>query len=177
MVIGLFLYILIFILLIIIIILFIKYSSLKGEIEDRARQLFSKWAEDELRRQAEERARILFNEWRQSEEKRIREDAIKRSAATIIGKVGEHLAPILIFAKYGINPKDIRFIGTPIDFIAFKGLSDEKLEEIVFIEVKSGKKSDLTPKEKMVRDVIETRRIRWALIHIPSELDKALTKE
>ena len=51
--------------------------------------------------------------------------------------VREQLAPLLIFSSYGI---DLRFVGTPIDFIAFKGLSSGRLEEVVFIEVKSGRR-------------------------------------
>jgi len=176
-------WILIFILLAALIILFVKYSSLKGEIEDRANQLFHKWRDRELtelreeyERQAEEKARVMLEEWRQKEEEQIREDAISRSAATILGKVGEHLAPILIFANYRINPKDLRFIGTPVDFIAFKGLSEETPEEIIFIEVKSGKTSRLTNREKMVRNLIEARQVKWLTIHLPTELEKVLQK-
>ena len=146
----------IFVLLVMVIVLFVKYSSLKGAVESKARG--------------------LFEEWRQREERRIREDAIKRSAATILGKVGEHLAPLLIFANYGINPKDLRFIGTPIDFIAFKGLSNDKPEEIIFIEVKSGKTATLSPREKSIKELVENKKVRWLLIHLPSELDKAITE-
>ena len=122
-------WILIFLLLVIVIVLFIKYSRLKGEVEARAKSIFEKWKKEELEglreeyeKKAEEKAKVLLKEWKIEEEKRIREDAIKRSASTIIGKVGEHLAPLLIFSNYGINPKDLRFIGTPIDFIAFNRL-------------------------------------------------------
>lgn len=150
----------IFVLLVMVIVLFVEYSSLKGAVESKARG--------------------LFEEWRQREERRIREDAIKRSAATILGKVGEHLAPLLIFANYGINPKDLRFIGTPIDFIAFKGLSEDKPEEIIFIvifiEVKSGKTAALSPREKSIKELVENKKVRWLLIHLPSELDKAITE-
>ncbi len=31
--------------------------------------------------------------------------------STVLGKVGEHLAPLLIFQNYDINPKDLRFMG------------------------------------------------------------------
>ena len=49
----------------------------------------------------------------------------------------EHIVPYLL--GFNLNPKDIRFLGTPIDLIAFKGLNDPMEEiEIVFIEVKTG---------------------------------------
>jgi len=148
-------WLLIFIFLILIIILFHRYSKLKGQVESKATQ--------------------LFNEWREKGEKTIREDAIKRSTSTIIGKVGEHLTPVIIFQNYGVNPKDFRFIGTPVDFIAFKGLSEGKLEEILFIEVKSGETTGLTEREKQIRDVVESKRIRWLFIHLPAELEKLMS--
>ena len=165
-------WILIFLFMVIILVLFVAYSRLRGEIERRALKLFEKWKETELERSAYEKAVLLFSEWKLREEERIREDAIRRSAATIIGKVGEHLAPLVIASNYGISPKDMRFIGTPIDFIAFKGLSDGVLEKIVFIEVKSGATKSITPREKMVKEAVESGKVDWLLIHLPSEMRK-----
>jgi predicted Holliday junction resolvase-like endonuclease len=165
-------WVLIFVLVVILSILFIRYDRLRGEVENRALQLFETWRERELERSAWDRAEILFKEWKTKEEERIREDAIRRSAATIIGKVGEHLAPLLIASNYGINPKDMRFIGTPVDFVAFKGLTEGWLEEVIFIEVKSGETMDLTPRERMVSETITSGRVRWLLIHLPSEMER-----
>jgi len=123
-------WLLIFILLFITFILFLKYSKLKSEIEQRAREIFERWRNEELNalkneyekrveilrkeyeREAEEKAKILFQQWKESEERKIREDAIKRSTSTILGRVGEHLAPLIIFLNYGIKPKDFRYLGT-----------------------------------------------------------------
>ena len=38
------------------------------------------------------------------------------------GKMTEHIVPYLPGFDFDIDPKDIRFLGTPIDLIAFKGL-------------------------------------------------------
>ena len=148
------------------------FSEWKLSEEKRIRELFEQWKKTELERSAHEKAELLFSEWKLREEERIREDAIRRSAATIIGKVGEHLAPLVIASNYGISPKDMRFIGTPIDFIAFKGLSDGVLEKIVFIEVKSGVTKSMTPREKMVKEAVESGKVDWLLIHLPSEMRK-----
>lgn len=197
---------LIFILLLVVIVLFTRYSRLKGEVERRAREIFEKWRDTELdalrreyeerldalkneyeqrlealkkeyERKSEEKARILFEQWRGSEEKKIREDAIKRSISTILGRVGEHLAPLVIFLNYGIKPKDLRFLGTPVDFIAFKGLSNGEPEEIVFIEVKSGSSTSLTDKERKVKKLVESGKVKWMLIHLPREIEKLLKQE
>ncbi|HIQ39230.1 MAG TPA: Holliday junction resolvase [Methanothermococcus okinawensis] len=183
-------WLLIFILLFIILILSLKYSKLKGEIEQRAREIFERWRNEELNvlkdeyekrvdilrkeyeSKAEEKAKILFQQWKENEERRIRKDAIKRSTSTILGRVGEHLTPLIIFLNYGIKPKDFRFLGTPVDFIAFKGLSDGKPEEIIFIEVKSGSSTTLSNNERKIKKLIEAGKVKWMLIHLPKELEK-----
>jgi len=174
-------WLLILVLLLTIIILFIKYSKLKGEIEQKAKEIFERWRNEELdilkneyERKAEEKAKILFQQWKEDEERKIREDAIKRSISTILGRVGEHLAPLIIFSNYGIKPKDFRYLGTPVDFIAFKGLSDGEPEEIIFIEVKSGSSTRLSDKERKIKELIEAGKVRWMLIHLPKEIEKLL---
>ncbi|MEM4290505.1 MAG: Holliday junction resolvase-like protein [Nitrososphaerota archaeon] len=163
-------WILLSILLVLVVILLHRYSILKASYSILVEQV------EALRGQVEAKALLLLNEWKEREEERIREDAIKRSMYTIIGKVGEHLAPIIIFSKYGINPKDFRFVGTPIDFIAFKGLSEGSLTEIYFFEVKSGETKVLTERERQIKDAIEAKRVRWELIHLPSEIDNLKTE-
>jgi predicted Holliday junction resolvase-like endonuclease len=58
------------------------------------------------------------------------------------------------------NPKDARFLGAPIDLIVFNGLSDGNLQEIIFLEVKTGA-SSLSARERQIRDIISTRRVSW----------------
>lgn len=95
--------------------------------------------------------------------------------ATILGRVGEHLAPLIIFMNYGIKPKDLKFLGNSVDYIAFKGLSDGRIEEVVFIEVKTGKTTTLTQHEREIKRAIELGRFKWLTVRQPTEIDK-LTK-
>jgi predicted Holliday junction resolvase-like endonuclease len=88
----------------------------------------------------------------------IRKDAAARSRAVIGGQVGEQLAPY--FPDFGHNPNEVRFIGKPIDFIVFEGMDDGCVNEIVFIEVKSGN-ARLSSREREVRDTIKEKRVRW----------------
>ena len=44
------------------------------------------------------------------------------------------------------NPKDARFLGTPIDFLVFDGISEDDVREVVFLEIKTGG-SSLTTRE------------------------------
>jgi predicted Holliday junction resolvase-like endonuclease len=168
-------WVLIFILLTALLIIFYLYARLKGQIEVKARQLYDDWKqkdlkEIEMKMDAEVNKRV--EEQLKEKEKSIREDAIKRSTSTIIGKVGEHLAPILIFQNYGIDPKDFRYIGTPIDFIAFKGLSEDNPEKIYFIEIKSGETKTLSEKQKKIKEIVEAKNVEWLTIHLPSEIEK-----
>ncbi|MCD6449939.1 MAG: hypothetical protein J7L34_05480 [Thermotogaceae bacterium] len=99
-----------------------------------------------------------LKEWELEEEKRIREDAIRRSQSVTVGKVTEQLIPY--FPSFNYNPKDVRFIGAPIDFIIFDGLSEGEVKKIVFVEVKSGK-SRLNANEKQVKNAIENGWVFW----------------
>ncbi len=96
------------------------------------------------------------------EERRIREDAIKKSEAVIRGKVTEHLMPY--FPEFKYNPKDVRFIGTPVDLIVFDGLSEGEVKQVLFIEVKTGKESSITPRERLVRNCIQNRTVNYEII-------------
>src|SRR5260370_41888130 len=76
-----------------------------------------------------------------------------------MGKVFEQLVAYL--PDCGFNPKDARFLGSPVDFVVFDGLSDGALRRVVFIEVKTGT-ADLSRRERQVRDAVEARQVAWA---------------
>jgi len=149
--------------LILILILLWKYFELKGKVEQRAIEIFEKWKEREIESLSTKKAEILFKEWKQKYEKEIRRDAIEKSKAVIAGKATEHLAPFLPNFKY--NPKNVRFLGSPIDLIVFDGLDEGDLKSIVFVEIKYGK-SMLTKREKQIKDIIERKKVRWELLRI-----------
>ncbi|MBK7599648.1 MAG: hypothetical protein IPJ07_14450 [Acidobacteria bacterium] len=94
----------------------------------------------------------------------IRQDAIFRSQAVIRGKITEHLAPYMPLFPY--NPKDVRFVGSPIDFIVFDGADDDYINEIVFLEVKSGN-SSLNPRQRKIKEAVLNGRVVWRELRIP----------
>jgi predicted Holliday junction resolvase-like endonuclease len=67
------------------------------------------------------------------------------------------------------NPKDVRFLGSPIDLVIFDGLAEGELRRIVFVEVKTGG-SGLTHRERCVRDVIDAGDVEWAELRVPRPL-------
>jgi predicted Holliday junction resolvase-like endonuclease len=120
-------------------------------------------------------ASIWLEQWQQQREQEIRSDAVQRSQAVTRGKVTEHIVPYL--PGFDFDPKDIRFLGTPIDLIAFKGLnsSTEDVEEIVFIEIKTGR-SALSSRERAVRRAVEEKRVAWRIINTDMEVPRPLAR-
>ena len=152
-------------------------GRLRAEIEARAKMLFEEWSrnvleaerrriESELRKTLESEYKLALQRWLQEKEREIRRDAIKRSVSTILGRVGEYIAPFIAAADIGADPRDFRFIGSPIDYIVFKGLSRGKPEEIVFVEVKTGRSARLTERERAVRDLVRERRVSWRMVNL-----------
>src|SRR5205823_14754252 len=104
-------------------------------------------------------ASLYFLVWRLRYSAKIREDAVQRSLAVTVGKVHEQLVPYL--PEFGFNPKDVRFLGSPVDLVVFDGLAAGAVRRVVFLEVKTGG-APLTARERQVRDVIEAREVAWA---------------
>ena len=129
--------------------------------------------------------------WNKSKDKRYTEvdlqkkiqDAIKASLELqrpiVKGQIGEYIAPYMKEFIKNYHPDDVRFLGgKPVDYIVYKNYvlaqikenKDEKIEEIVFVEVKTGN-SSLTAVEKKIKEAIEKKRVRYDVIRLKS-MDK-----
>lgn len=106
---------------------------------------------------------LYFVIWRLRYSAAIRENAVQRSLAVTAGKVHEQLVPYL--PEFGFNPKDARFLGSPVDLVVFDGLAAGDVKRVVFLEVKTGG-SPLTTRERQVRDVIDAREVVWAELRL-----------
>ncbi|MGH7607724.1 MAG: Holliday junction resolvase-like protein [Gemmatimonadales bacterium] len=106
---------------------------------------------------------LYFLGWKARYSAGIREDAVQRSLAVTAGKVHEQLVPYL--PEFGFNPKDARFLGSPVDLVVFDGLAAGEVRRVVFLEVKTGAAA-LTPRERQVREVIEARAVEWAELRV-----------
>lgn len=90
---------------------------------------------------------------------RLRSDAIKRSRSVLGGQLAEQVAPYL--PGFPCNPADARFLGKPVDFVAFPGLTeDNTVHEVLLIEVKTGK-SALSGREKEIKRAVAEGRVRY----------------
>ena len=96
----------------------------------------------------------------------IREEAIKQSRSVLAGQFSEQIAPYLPLFPY--KPTEARFIGKPIDFIVFKGMDEKKIDEVVFVEVKTGQ-SKLSDVEKSLKSTIEDKKVSWHEYRVPEK--------
>ena len=121
-----------------------------------------RWALLRGRFEAELAARM--EAWRGAHDKDIRRDAVERSRAVIAGKVSEHVVPYL--PDFDFNPKDARFVGSPVDFVVFDGLDEGELRRVVLLEVKTGDGAQLTKRERQIRDAVTAGRVEWQAIRV-----------
>jgi predicted Holliday junction resolvase-like endonuclease len=123
---------------------------------------------EEVRREcdalAQQAAQNALERWKDAHEQSIRQDAIDRSRAVIAGKVTEHLVPYL--PEFRFNPKDARFVGSPVDIVVFDGLDDGAEDvSIVFVEIKTGS-SALSARERRIREAIRAGRVGWEEVRV-----------
>lgn len=93
-------------------------------------------------------------------------DAVKRSRSVLGGQFSEQLAPFL--PDFPGDPTEVRFIGKPVDFISFSGASRGEVNEVVFIEVKTGR-SSLSPVERSLKKAIERGSVRYVEYRVPQK--------
>ena len=72
---------------------------------------------------------------------------------------------------FPFNPNECKFLGKPIDFLVFEGIDNKEINNIVFVEVKSGN-SKLSQQERKLKDAIENKRVSWKEYRVPEDLTK-----
>lgn len=154
--------------------LFQKFKDAEKAKEKKAIELFEEFKSKELNsitRQIEftsiQKAKTQLEQWKIESELKIRNDAISRSQSVILGKVTEHFVPFL--NGFPFNPKEARFIGSPIDMIIFEGLEDESDEiSIHFVEVRTGN-SSLSKRHKKIREAVIDKNVHWRELHFENK--------
>jgi predicted Holliday junction resolvase-like endonuclease len=97
-------------------------------------------------------------------ERRSSELAVKPSDGVRLGQLAEQFVPFLPQFRY--NRRDAHFLGKPVDFVVFDGLCDDGIDQIVFVEIKSGKKKSLDRRQRHIRDCIADRRISFEVVTV-----------
>ena len=124
--------------------------------------------EAEMQRRINGEFRLLFEKWKAAYEKNIRKDAASKSRSTLVGKITEHFIPYL--PEFPYDPQDARFLGAPIDFVVFDGMSEGEIKDIILVEVKTNKGS-LSTRERQLRDAVNDGRVKWTQIKRNVEIE------
>lgn len=119
----------------------------------------------------EEKSRAELETWKLEAGGEIRKDSVNRSRSTLKGRIAEQMAPVL--PDFCFNPADARFIGSPVDYIIFDGLTrvaDDKEDEIqiVFMDVKKGSGA-LTRTQRLIKQAVEKKSVAWKTMRIPDD--------
>ena len=92
-----------------------------------------------------------------------RKKTVNKSRSVILWEVNEKLAPIMPDFPYDF--KDITFIGKGIDYIVFNWLNKWKLEDIVFLEIKTNK-SSLNKNEKSIKETVDWKKVKYEILRL-----------
>lgn len=107
----------------------------------------------ELLEQLKERTADLLER-----QKRATTKSEKTAIAVGIGKIIEKILPA--HKNFDLIPSDCRFLAEPIDMIVFDGVSENKVDKITFMDVKTGGAS-LNQHQKQIRDAILDNDVKW----------------
>jgi predicted Holliday junction resolvase-like endonuclease len=127
------------------------------ELSDRERLLRD--SEKYLERNARNRVREILGSKTEVQAliRDANKDAVNRSRATLLGKLLERVAPC--FRRFAYDPRDMRCICDPVDYVLFDGLTVERqVRQIAFIEVKCGR-SRLSSVQRSVREAVQSGRV------------------
>jgi predicted Holliday junction resolvase-like endonuclease len=123
--------------------LLLRMQAFQARSTQNAFRQLESWRQRELQNARHEQfelarseMRVQFEQWKGEYERSIRQDAIRKSEVVTLGKVTEHFIPHLPDFVY--NPKDARFLGSPIDFLVFDGMTEGEVRSVVFVEIKTG---------------------------------------
>lgn len=166
------------VLLLILIVLIILYIRTRLLLEKRVQEIaletFRSWVNSTLQSEREniseslrKEYQAIFEKWKMEYSDEIRKEAIRKSQDILKGKVTEQIVPY--FPNFPYDPRDVRFIGSPVDLIVFSGLREKNtVDEIVFVEIKTGK-ARLSDVEKKVEEAVKNGRISYRVINVPRE--------
>lgn len=83
-------------------------------------------------------------------EKEMRRAAIERATKTKLPRLLKSVVPA--FAAHGLNPKDIKTVFHPIDFVVFDGLNRMKVDRVLLMDRRKSEAKQVS----VQRNVVET---------------------
>ena len=142
------------------------------EFKLRGEKSFLERERDKLKYEKEGLTSELEKRFTKEDVERKVKEALNQSRAKIKGDVGEQMA--LLFPEFKWEAKDCRFIGDPIDFIVFQGLTEGDPQKIIFVEVKTGTSGVKKGNERNIKNLVESiksqsDKVDWKLVQLRME--------
>jgi len=91
-------------------------------------------------------------------QKRATTKSENTAIAVGIGLIIEKILPA--HKNFDLIPSDCRFLAEPIDMIVFDGVSENKVDNITFMDIKTGG-AVLNKHQKQIRDAINDHDVKW----------------
>lgn len=136
-----------------------------GELQSVAK--YELFTEDNLSNGAinyleEKKEEILSLRKKLNELKKVKLERVQRGThSSNLGKILEKFVPIL--PGFTHKPEECIPLFDPIDYISFNGLSDNKIDSITFMDIKTGN-GRLASGQKYIRDAIDAGKINLEII-------------
>lgn len=107
---------------------------------------------------------VLQEGARKKEQERVieipkqRQDAVNKARSILKGKITEEITPLLPDFPYAFG--DCKFSGAPLDFVVYKGMSQGNVEEIIFLDVKTGE-AKLNQVQRQIRKCVLDKKVKF----------------
>lgn len=102
----------------------------------------------------------LTDQYEKTKSNLTKERGRNKSVEVRTGFIMEKIAPFV--EEFGENPKNVKHLGDPIDFVCFED------DYIKLIEVKTGK-SRLTPKQNKIKKLVEEGKVYFKTVRFDYE--------
>lgn len=89
------------------------------------------------------------------------EGAEKKAIEVGIGKIIEKVLPA--YKNFNMPLADCRFLSEPIDMIVFEGASENKINHITFMDIKTGN-ATLNKHQRQIRDAVKDHQVKCEVI-------------
>ena len=120
----------------------------RGKFPDKAEE-----KRMELLQELKDRAADLLEK-----QKRATTRSENTATAVGIGKIIEKILPA--HKNFDLISTDCRFLAEPIDMIVFDGISENKVNKISFMDIKTGS-ATLNKHQRQIRDAINDHNVKW----------------
>ena len=99
----------------------------------------------------------------EEEEKELRKKAIDKATRTTLPRLLQKVVPT--FARTHLNPREVKTILHPINFVAFDGMNAGRVKDVVLMDPKT---TDKTRKQvqQSIADAIKSDAVEWKSVRI-----------